>query len=51
MHNLAAMLDIAINAERIDADEFANAFASSYVAQGIEKEIQIYLPENRLPRC
>lgn len=37
MHNLAAMFDIAINAERIDADEFANAFASSYVAQGIEK--------------
>lgn len=37
MHNLAAMFDIAINAESIDADEFANAFASSYVAQGIEK--------------
>ena len=37
MHNLAAMFDIAINAERIDADEFANAFESSYVAQGIEK--------------
>ena len=37
MHNLAAMFDIAINAECIDADEFANAFASSYVAQGIEK--------------
>ena len=37
MHNLAAMFDIAINAERIDADEFAYAFASSYVAQGIEK--------------
>lgn len=37
MHNLAAMFDIAINAEGINADKFANAFASSYIAQGIEK--------------
>ena len=36
MHNLAALFDIAINAEQLDADRFADAFASSAVASGIE---------------
>ena len=36
MHNLAALFDIAINAEGIDADEFANTFVNSKVAKGIE---------------
>ena len=36
MHNLAALFDIAINAEGLDADEFAGAFANSKIAKGIE---------------
>ncbi len=36
MKNLAALFDIAINAERLAADEFATLFASSKVAEGIE---------------
>ena len=39
MHNLAALFDIAINAEGIDADEFALAFASSDIAHGIENGV------------
>lgn len=36
MHNLAALFDIAINAEGLDADTFAHRFANSAVASGIE---------------
>lgn len=36
MHNLAALFDIAINTLGIDADIFANQFANSRVASGIE---------------
>ena len=36
MHNLAALFDIAINAEELDADAFADTFASSEIASGIE---------------
>ena len=36
MHNLAALFDIAINAEGLDADEFASKFATSEIATGIE---------------
>jgi DNA-binding XRE family transcriptional regulator len=36
MHNLAALFDIAINAEELDADEFADRFANSEIASGIE---------------
>ena len=39
MKNLAAMFDIAINAERIDADEFGIIFASSDVAKKIENAV------------
>ena len=37
MRNLAALFDMAINAEQLDANEFAQSFASSDVAKGIEK--------------
>ncbi len=36
MHNLAALFDIAINAEGLDADAFGETFAASRVAEGIE---------------
>lgn len=36
MHNLAALFDIAINAEKLDADAFASKFATSEIASGIE---------------
>ena len=36
MHNLAALFDIAINAEGLDADKFSYMFATSSVASGIE---------------
>lgn len=36
MKNLAALFDIAVNAEGIDADEFGKMFASSDVARQIE---------------
>ena len=36
MRNLAALFDMAINAEQLDANEFAQSFASSEVAKGIE---------------
>lgn len=36
MKNLAALFDLAINAEGLDANEFATIFASSKVAKGIE---------------
>ena len=36
MHNLAALFDIAINAEGLDPDEFAIRFANSIVAKQIE---------------
>lgn len=36
MHNLAALFDIAINAEGLDADRFSYMFATSSVASGIE---------------
>ena len=36
MRNLAALFDLAVNAEGIDADEFADRFADSDVARGIE---------------
>ncbi len=36
MHNLAALFDIAINAEELDADQFATMFANSKIASGIE---------------
>ena len=36
MHNLAALFDIAINAEGLDADRFSYMFATSSVANGIE---------------
>ncbi len=39
MKNLAAMTDIAINAEGLDADEFGKLFASSDVAKKIEHAI------------
>lgn len=38
-HNLAALFDIAINAEGIDADDFAQAFANSKIASGIESGV------------
>ena len=43
MHNLAALFDIAINAEGIAADDFADAFAISDVAHGIEAGVPDYL--------
>ena len=36
MHNLAALFDIAINAEELDADKFADMFSDSAIASGIE---------------
>ena len=39
MHNLAALFDMAINAEQLDANEFAVTFASSDVAKGIENGV------------
>jgi DNA-binding XRE family transcriptional regulator len=36
MHNLAALFDIAINAEELDADQFADMFSNSEIASGIE---------------
>lgn len=36
MHNLAALFDIAINAEGINPDIFADMFANSKIASGIE---------------
>lgn len=36
MKNLAALFDIAVNAEGLDADEFSVLFASSKVAKGLE---------------
>ena len=36
MHNLAALFDIAINAEELDADKFADMFSDSTIASGIE---------------
>ncbi len=36
MHNLAALFDIAINAEGLEPDSFANLFANSKIASGIE---------------
>ena len=43
MHNLAALFDIAINAEGIAADDFADTFAISDVAHGIEAGVPDYL--------
>lgn len=39
MKNLAALTDLAINAEGLDADGFGNLFASSEVAKKIERGI------------
>lgn len=39
MKNVAAMFDIAINAEGIDADDFGKMFASSDVARKIENAV------------
>lgn len=39
MKNLAALFDIAINAETYDADEFADIFCNSPVASGIENGV------------
>lgn len=39
MKNVAAMFDIAINAEGIDADDFGKMFASSDVARKIENSV------------
>ncbi|MBQ8407449.1 MAG: helix-turn-helix transcriptional regulator [Clostridia bacterium] len=39
MRNLAALFDMAINAEQFDANEFAQSFASSDVAKGIENGV------------
>lgn len=39
MHNLAAMFDIAINAEGINPDVFADMFANSEIASGIESGV------------
>lgn len=39
MHNLAALFDLAINAEGMDADDFAASFVSSEIAQGIENGV------------
>lgn len=39
MHNLAALFDMAINAEGLDADEFAMDFAASEIAHGIENGV------------
>ena len=39
MHNLAALFDIAINAEGLGADEFAIKFADSEIALGIESGV------------
>ena len=36
MHNLAALFDIAINDEGLEADSFADTFANSEIARGIE---------------
>ena len=36
MHNLAALFDIAINAEGLAADDFAELFVNSEIARGIE---------------
>ena len=36
IHNLAALFDIAINAEGLEADSFADTFANSEIARGIE---------------
>ena len=36
MHNLAALFDIAINAEGLDPDEFADMFVNSKIASGIQ---------------
>ena len=36
MHNLAALFDIAINAEGMNADVFADIFVNSEIARGIE---------------
>ena len=36
MHNLAALFDMAINAEGLDADAFAHTFSESDVARGVE---------------
>ncbi|MDE7213736.1 MAG: helix-turn-helix domain-containing protein, partial [Anaeroplasmataceae bacterium] len=39
MHNLAALFDIAINAEGLEPDSFANLFANSKIASGIENAV------------
>ena len=39
MRNLAALFDMAINAEQLDANKFAQSFASSEVAKGIENGV------------
>lgn len=39
MHNLAALFDMAINAEGIEADEFAKVFALSDIAKDIENGV------------
>jgi len=39
MSNIAAMTDIAINAEGMDADDFGKKFASSDVAKKIENSV------------
>ncbi len=39
MKNLAAVMDIAINAEGLDADTFGNQFAESKVAKAIENAV------------
>ena len=36
MHNLAAIFDIAINAEGLNPDGFAEIFVNSEIASGIE---------------
>ena len=36
MHNLAALFDIAINAEGMNPDVFAEMFVNSEIASGIE---------------
>lgn len=39
MHNLAALFDIAINAEEINSDVFADMFINSEIARGIEEGV------------
>ena len=43
MHNLGALFDIAVNAMGFDPDKFANQFAESKIATGIENGLPDFL--------